>query len=482
MMLTGPRDGAPSVAPAGVARPLAALSGDLESSTSRLGRSARVDALALIAQRSAFTSSGRNGIVSVGGSARILRAADGWIALNLPRDSDISALPALFGLAGGVAGVAGGVASGARGVGGVDGCVRRRTALAPDAESVAVVRCRAGSGESPDWTRIAKRVGSLHARDVIDAAASLGLAAAVVADTELPDLPWTLGHEWSARPRGNRPPVVIDLTSLWAGPLAGALLARAGCRVIKVESEGRADANRRENPDFFKQLNSDKETVTLPLPEPRALERLRALILSADLVLDSSRARVMHQWGINPAEIARAGTAWVSITGHGRSGRHANRIAFGDDAAVSAGLVVPGDPPLFVADAIADPIAGLSAAVIAARLLATRRSALVDMSLAASAAWVVGQAGAPIERPVVRTRSGWAVRLHNGLVAVCPPTRETRPVTITISRERECPAEALAVGNDHVRWRRPAGADTAVRADAPAVGNERVQGLERMRG
>ena len=452
MKLTGLRDGAPSVAPAGIARPLSALSGAFSSATIMLGRRVDADALALTTQRSAFTRAARNGDVSVGGSARMLQAADGWIALNLPRDSDVAALPALLSLAGEiVSGSAGqsasrcdpsegltidragsddpGQATDSRELVLRDGpsthfgrcsCARRAKAIRTlvqdrpnDARAQSCARC--------DWTLIAAAVKSLHASEVVDAAALLGLAAARVADTEPQARPWTLNWEGPAKMRCNRPPVVVDLTSLWAGPLAGALLARSGCRVIKVESEARSDAARRENPQFFERLNSAKETVTLALPEPRAVKRLTSLMLSADLVLDSSRPRVMQQWGIDPVEIVRAGTAWVSITGYGRGGRHSNRIAFGDDAAVSAGLVVDGDPPLFVADAIADPISGLAAAVIAARLLASRRRALADVSLVSVAAWAVGRAGERIERPIMRTPRGWAVRLRDGLVPVRSP-------------------------------------------------------------
>ena len=129
--------------------------------------------------------------------------------------------------------------------------------------------------------------------------------------------------------------MVVDLTSLWAGPLAGGLLAEAGCRVLKVESASRPDGARRGPAGFFELLNRSKEHVSLALPEREALNRLRELIADADLVLEASRPRVMDQWGICPVEAVAAGTAWVSITGHGRSGPDSNRVAFGDDAAAS---------------------------------------------------------------------------------------------------------------------------------------------------
>lgn len=83
----------------------------------------------------------------------------------------------------------------------------------------------------------------------------------------------------------------------------------------------------------------------------------------------------------------------MSITGYGRSGPAANRVAFGDDAAVAGGLVVWDEHgPCFCADAVADPAAGLAAA---AGVLATWRAGgrwLVDVSLSGVGALLAGPA------------------------------------------------------------------------------------------
>ena len=374
MHLTGSACGPPSVSPAGIVRPVIGLGDALASATRRLGSEVRVEPVALTAHRAAFAGFDRSGSRSVGGYTQMLRAKDGWVALSLPRPSDVEALPALL-----------------------------------DAVSTS------------DWNEIESRLATMTAAEVVDRASLLGLAVSCVGATPPAPLPWSVHHEARARPRGPAP-VVVDLTSLWAGPLAGGLLAEAGCRVLKVESALRPDGARRGPAGFFELLNRDKEHVSLALPEREAVQRLRELIAGADVVLEASRPRVMQQWGIDPDDVVAAGTAWVSVTGHGRRGSDSNRVAFGDDAAASGGLVVQGDPPMFVGDAIADPIAGLAAASAAAQLLSECRAALVDVSLAGVSAWVVGLAGNGIERPVVRQGSGWAVELAAGRVEVRAPS------------------------------------------------------------
>ena len=402
MHLTGPAAGPPCVSPAGVARPLIGLGDALAAAAAGLGAEVAVDPLALVAQRAAFTGFGRNGSSSAGGYAHMVRASDGWVVLNLPRPSDAGALPALVGAA---------APAGDRG--GIRGRGRSDTGALPTL------------APAGDWGEIRGRMAAMAAAEVVEQGSELGLAVAAVGATRAPIQPWSLSSEGSARPWRGRAPTVVDLSSLWAGPLAGGLLAEAGCRVLKVESSSRPDGARRGPAGFFDLLNGHKQPVSLDLPTPGAVSELRELIAGADLVLEASRPRVMQQWGIDVDDVVAAGTAWVSITGHGRRGPHANRIAFGDDAAVSGGLVVAGDPPMFVGDAIADPIAGLAAATVAADLLAEGRAALADVSLAGAAAWAAAHGGAAIDREVMRDGARWQVRLAEGPVTVRPPTAPT---------------------------------------------------------
>ena len=58
------------------------------------------------------------------------------------------------------------------------------------------------------------------------------------------------------------------------------------------------------------------------------------------MVIESSRPAGLTRRGLGPDDIAaRDGRVWLRITGHGADGERADRVAFGDDAAVAGGLV-----------------------------------------------------------------------------------------------------------------------------------------------
>jgi crotonobetainyl-CoA:carnitine CoA-transferase CaiB-like acyl-CoA transferase len=174
-------------------------------------------------------------------------------------------------------------------------------------------------------------------------------------------------------------PLVVDLSALWAGPLCTRLLGALGARVVKVELEGRPDGARGGPPEFWDRLNGAKEQTTLDVS---AIDRL---LDGAAVVVTSARARAIEQLGLDLASRARdRGLVWVAITGYGYAGPWRDRVAFGDDAAVAGGLAVAAggmDAPVFVGDAPADPLAGLTAAVAATAALVTGRGAFVDVSM-----------------------------------------------------------------------------------------------------
>ena len=158
-------------------------------------------------------------------------------------------------------------------------------------------------------------------------------------------------------------------------------------------------ARRRGPAAFFDSLHGGHESAAFDFATTDGRAGLRALLGGADVVIESSRPRALAQLGIDAAAMVRArpGLTWLSITAYGRDGVWANRAGFGDDAAVAAGLVArdaAGDP-VFCADAIADPVVGLVAALATVTALGRGGGYLVDVSLAGAAAFLARPGSAP---------------------------------------------------------------------------------------
>jgi crotonobetainyl-CoA:carnitine CoA-transferase CaiB-like acyl-CoA transferase len=320
MALTG-EPAAPTMFPA----PLAACADGALAALASLapaGALDGIDAAALLAERAAVAGHRRQGAVSPGGACRLLRAADGWLALNLARDDDWELLPAWL-----------------------------------EAEVDA------------DWESVAAAVQDRPVETLIGQGRLLGLALAAM---QPPDEPaaWQRGFLPAKATSRSRPPRVLDLSSLWAGPLCGHLLQRLGADVVKLESTQRPDGARNGPPAFFDLMNAGKRSVALDLRSDEGREQLRRLVAAADIVIEASRPRALRQMGFDAEALARQHRlTWISLSGHGRGEPQEQWIAYGDDAAVAAGLsdtlYRATGRALIAGDAIADPLTGLHAALAA---------------------------------------------------------------------------------------------------------------------
>jgi crotonobetainyl-CoA:carnitine CoA-transferase CaiB-like acyl-CoA transferase len=192
------------------------------------------------------------------------------------------------------------------------------------------------------------------------------------------------------------------MSSLWAGPLAGGLLAPAGAVVVTVEGARRPDGARRGPAAFFDLLNAGKRCIALDFDDEHDTRALADLMTRASLVIEGSRRRVMDRLGIDVATTVAGGTSWLSITAYGRDGDGANRVGFGDDVAVAAGLAIDGEPPLFVGDAIADPITGLYAALAGLACLGSSTARFVDASLYRATCYAAGAPATASDERTVR--------------------------------------------------------------------------------
>ena len=284
--------------------------------------------------------------ISSNRACRMVRAADGWIAVNLAREEDRDLVPAWL---------------------------------------------HGEFGEEP-WAQIERLATARPRAELVAGAAMLGLPAGAVGEVvrRAPDA--NLRLRGPARDRTG-PPRVVDLSALWAGPMCGAILAAAGCEVTKVESVRRPDPTRTATPDFYRRLNDAKRELALDFSDPGGRAALREAVLAADVVITGARPRAFAGLGFDPEEIVAGGAVWVSITGYGWG--HGQRVAFGDDAAAAGGLVewTASGEPRFLGDALADPVTGLAAAIGALEALYSGGAMFVDAGLAPCAAGAAARMG-----------------------------------------------------------------------------------------
>ncbi len=329
--------------PPGLVDALDAVAERIRAASAAIGDEVRVDPLAELAVRATTHGFNRRGRISCGGATRLLRCADGWLAISLARDEDVSLVPALV------------------------------EAEVDDAWAAATDWCATQTAAD------AEARGALLGLPLAAVGSSTGAGAVEIAEV--------------GPARVDARPLVVDLSSLWAGPLCGALLARAGLDVLKLESVGRPDGSRLGPAAFFDHVNGAKRSATFDARPADGRRQLLDVVRSATVVIEASRPRALEQLGVHRDALDDGPQIWLSITAHGRRGASGERVGFGDDTAAAGGLVMWQDGPLFCADAIADPITGLVAAAHVLEVLAAvdGRRRQIDLSMSAIAATFVGQ-------------------------------------------------------------------------------------------
>jgi hypothetical protein len=303
-------------------------------------RAPKIDGAALIGERAALASDRFHPAVgrTLRGTGRMVRARDGWLALNLPRTLDTEMLPALT----------------------------------------------EGQVQSEDEIGLDEWLSDAPTDQVLERAALLGMAICRVPEGTAKRTvlrPWLVTDLGPAPQHPDHAPRVVDFSGLWAGPLGTSLLASMGADVVRVVGRGRPEAPSPNDEDFNNLLADGTRRLVADLGADGVMEELLA---DADVVVTSSRVHTLKTLGIR----ADSKRIWVRITAHGAIGPDALRVGFGDDAAASVGAIVRSHgAPVFAADALADPLTGLLSAVAATAMLATGRAGVIDLSLARSARW-----------------------------------------------------------------------------------------------
>lgn len=118
---------------------------------------------------------------------------------------------------------------------------------------------------------------------------------------------------------------VLDLTRNLPGPFATRLLADLGATIVKVEPPEGDPA--RPLAALFEALNHGKECRTIDFRSSADLDRLRAWVQEADVLLDSFRPGVLQGLGLDAATLHALNPrlVMVSVTGYGQHGPWAQK-------------------------------------------------------------------------------------------------------------------------------------------------------------
>ena len=169
---------------------------------------------------------------------------------------------------------------------------------------------------------------------------------------------------------------VLDFSTLLPGPLATLILAEAGAEVIKIERPGRGDEMRTYEPKFgpdsvnFALLNRGKRSIAIDLKAPAALEKLKPLIESADVVVEQFRPGVMDKLGLGYEAFAALNPriVYCALTGYGQHGPRADVAAHDLNYVAESGMLMltngADGAPVLPAALVADIAAGTYPAVI----------------------------------------------------------------------------------------------------------------------
>ena len=189
---------------------------------------------------------------------------------------------------------------------------------------------------------------------------------------------------------------VLDVATLFAGPLAATLLGDFGADVVKIEHP-RGDPVRlhgwaKDGVNlWWKVVSRNKRSVTLYLGHPKGQEIFRELAAEADVVVENFRPGTLERWGLGYEALAERNPRIVlaRVTGFGQFGPYASRPGFGTLAEAMSGFAhVTGEadgPPTLPPFGLADGIAGLTAAFAILTALRARdqtgRGQVVDLAI-----------------------------------------------------------------------------------------------------
>ena len=204
---------------------------------------------------------------------------------------------------------------------------------------------------------------------------------------------------------------ILDFTRYVAGPFGTYQLALLGADVVKIEPKAGDDMRHSQlskewaakglGPSFMG-INSNKRSLTLDLQKPKAVEIVKRLVETADIVWENFRPGIMERFGlgyevlkgINPRLI------YCAVSGFGQNGPERGTAAFdGKLQAMSGIMSITGHEdkgPTRAGFALCDTIGAMTAAFAVSSALyqrtVTGEGQFVDVSmLDAALSFISGQ-------------------------------------------------------------------------------------------
>ncbi|MEH1123236.1 CaiB/BaiF CoA transferase family protein [Micromonospora sp. CPCC 206061] len=176
---------------------------------------------------------------------------------------------------------------------------------------------------------------------------------------------------------------VLDVTTVWSGPMANCVLADLGADVIRVELPGGRGQPPPEIPGtglswFHQTVNRNKRGICLDLRQPPARRVFLALVATADLVVENFRPGTLDGWGVGyqDCRAVKRDIVVVSISGWGQFGPAAARRGYDPVVQAESGWMAlnggRGDDPVKAPTFLADDMAGLHGAIAALAALRHR--------------------------------------------------------------------------------------------------------------
>lgn len=191
---------------------------------------------------------------------------------------------------------------------------------------------------------------------------------------------------------------ILDMTSVVFGAYATQLLADQGAEVIKLEDPGSSrgeggdimrwaghvpgEAPRDMGPIFLT-INRNKRSVFLDLRDPAAVEKIKRLVKSCDVLTTSVRYKGLQRLGLDYDSVRaiKPDIVYVHAAGYGSDGPYAGEPAYDDLIQAASGLGdllsrTDGNPePRILPTLVADKASGLfMAQAVTAALFHKQRS------------------------------------------------------------------------------------------------------------